>query len=79
MLTLMANSTRHFANRRDLITAMGFDHSQYDEQRLEAMISRLRRKLVPLGDKPIKAVHGQGYVFTQKIVAEPLADCSDRL
>ncbi|MEN9760221.1 MAG: hypothetical protein RI906_47 [Pseudomonadota bacterium] len=72
VLTLMAESVRHFASRRDLIEAMGFEHSQYDEQRLEAMISRLRRKLTPLGDKPIKAVHGQGYVFTQKIVAEVL-------
>lgn len=76
VLTHMADSERHFASRRALIEAMGFDHTQYDEQRLEAMISRLRRKLAPLGDKPIKAVHGQGYVFTQKIVAEPFTKSS---
>jgi DNA-binding response OmpR family regulator len=31
------------------------------------MISRLRKKLSPLGENPIKAAHGKGYVFTQNL------------
>jgi DNA-binding response OmpR family regulator len=31
------------------------------------MISRLRKKIVPLGDNPVKAAHGRGYVFTQTL------------
>jgi hypothetical protein len=27
----------------------------------------LRKKIVPLGDNPVKAAHGRGYVFTQTL------------
>jgi two-component system OmpR family response regulator len=67
LLRVMAASRDQFATRRELIEALGHDYLEYDEQRLEAMISRLRRKLAPLGDNPIKAEHGRGYVFTQPI------------
>lgn len=67
LLRVFAQSQDHFASRRNLIAALGHDYIAYDEQRLEAMISRLRKKLVPLGDNPIKAAHGRGYVFTQPI------------
>lgn len=56
--------------RKDII-AMAFkqDPIAYDSRRLEAIVSRLRRKihaLYPLS-QPIKAVHSVGYVFTDTI------------
>ena len=66
-MRVFAQASEHFATRRSLIEALGHDYLAYDEQRLEAMISRLRKKIAPLGDNPIKAAHGRGYVFTQTL------------
>lgn len=56
--------------RRDII-AIAFmqDPIAYDNRRLEAVVSRLRRKIhgqYPLS-QPIKAVHSIGYVFTDSV------------
>ncbi len=67
LLRLLARSERQFATRREIVEALGHDYIEYDEQRLEAMISRLRRKLTAIGDNPIKAEHGRGYVFNQPL------------
>jgi DNA-binding response OmpR family regulator len=67
ILRTLAIAEGHFASRRSLIEALGHDFLAFDEQRLEAMISRLRKKLSPLGENPIKAAHGKGYVFTQNL------------
>lgn len=67
VMRVFAQASEHFATRRSLIEALGHDYLAYDEQRLEAMISRLRKKIAPLGDNPIKAAHGRGYVFTQTL------------
>jgi len=56
--------------RRDIIsTAFKQDPIEYDNRRLEAIVSRLRKKihvLYPLS-QPIKAVHSIGYVFTDAV------------
>jgi two-component system OmpR family response regulator len=65
LLREFAQAENHFVSRRQLVKALGHDYLAYDEQRLEAMISRLRKKLSPLGENPLKAAHGRGYVFTQ--------------
>jgi DNA-binding response OmpR family regulator len=56
--------------RRDIISiAFGKDPFSYDPRRLEAVVSRLRRKIhlqYPLS-QPIKVVHSIGYVFTDAI------------
>lgn len=58
--------------RRDIIsTAFHQDPMSYDNRRLEAVVSRLRRKIqeqYPLS-QPIKAVHSIGYVFTDSVTA----------
>jgi DNA-binding response OmpR family regulator len=58
--------------RRDIIsTAFKQDPIDYDDRRLEAIVSRLRRKIhasYPLS-QPIKAVHSIGYVFTDTVKA----------
>lgn len=67
ILKVLAAAPDRFATRRSLVEALGHNYFSYDEQRLEAMISRLRKKIAPLGENPIKAAHGRGYVFTQTI------------
>ncbi|MDX8399646.1 MAG: winged helix-turn-helix domain-containing protein [Gallionellaceae bacterium] len=51
--------------RKTLINALGQNVMHYDERRLEALISRLRRKLVSgvAEDFPIRGVKGRGYLF----------------
>lgn len=67
LLRALALSRDRFATRKALIESLGYSYAEYDEQRLEALISRLRRKLAPLGENPIKAEHGRGYVFIQPL------------
>jgi DNA-binding response OmpR family regulator len=67
VLKVLAVAPDRFATRRSLVEALGYNYLSYDEQRLEAMISRLRKKIAPLGENPIKAAHGRGYVFTQTL------------
>lgn len=56
--------------RRDIISqGFGQDPLHYDNRRLEALVSRLRKKVhrcYPLS-QPIKVVHSIGYVFTDAI------------
>jgi len=67
ILKVFAAAPDRFATRRALVEALGHNYLAYDEQRLEAMISRLRKKIAPLGENPVKAAHGRGYVFTQAL------------
>ena len=52
-------------SRKTLIEAMGHNLSYYDERRLEALVSRLRRKLSSCVPEsfPVRGVRGQGYLF----------------
>ena len=54
--------------RDDLIRAMGKDPETYDPRALEVVLSRLRAKLGDQG--PLKAVRGQGYRFSARLVSE---------
>jgi DNA-binding response OmpR family regulator len=55
-------------SRRDIISkGFGKDFLAYDVRRLEAVVSRLRRKIherCPLA-RPIKVVHSVGYIFAE--------------
>lgn len=57
------------ASRRELAEAMGeSDFLQFDERRLEAAISRLRRKLQEeTGEAPLRSARGRGYVFAAQV------------
>lgn len=68
VLKTLARGKDKFSSRRDLIAGLGHDFMSYDEQRLEALFSRLRKKLAPIGGNPLKAAHGRGYVFTEKLM-----------
>ena len=54
--------------REDLIRAMGKDPNSYDPRALEVVLSRLRAKLGEQG--PLKAVRGQGYRFSARLVSD---------
>ncbi|WP_028226470.1 response regulator transcription factor [Paraburkholderia ferrariae] len=65
LLSLLLAHAGKPVSRRDIVTALGYDYLHYDERRLQALVSRLRRKL---GDHPegtpIRVAHGFGYAFT---------------
>lgn len=71
-LNILVEHAGNPVRRKDIIS-IGFkqDPIAYDNRRLEAIVSRLRRKihvLYPLS-QPIKAVHSVGYVFTDTVKA----------
>lgn len=70
VLGAAATANGNLVSRKILIEALGQNFWQYDERRLEALISRLRRKLAPLTPEgfPIRGVKGQGYLFGVELV-----------
>ena len=60
VLNAAARAEGALVSRRCLIGALGANYWDYDERRLEALISRLRRKLPGLS---VRGIKGQGYVF----------------
>jgi DNA-binding response OmpR family regulator len=77
LLSRLARAPRQQANRNQLIDALGGDRYDYDERRLESLISRLRRKLKAAGLPPsvLVAERGIGYELrlplTQRDQIEP--------
>jgi DNA-binding response OmpR family regulator len=65
ILRAVARASEGLLSRKMLIEAMGHDFLYYDERRLEALISRLRRKLAPYTQDGflIRAIKGRGYLF----------------
>jgi DNA-binding response OmpR family regulator len=66
LLSLLVEREGAAVSRREIVTAFGHDYRHYDERRLEAIVSRLRRKLEPHqgASKPLQTAHGYGYAFT---------------
>jgi DNA-binding response OmpR family regulator len=61
---------RHSPNkvdRRDLIRMMGYNSSFYERNRMDAMVRRLRHKILAITTtlNPIQTVHGNGYVWRE--------------
>jgi len=61
---------RHSPNkvdRRDLIRMMGYNSSFYERNRMDAMVRRLRHKILAITTtlNPIQTVHGIGYVWRE--------------
>jgi DNA-binding response OmpR family regulator len=69
-LKILIEHSGNPVRRRDIISiAFKQDPIAYDNRRLEAVVSRLRKKIhavYPLS-QPIKAVHSIGYVFTDAV------------
>lgn len=65
LLARLARATGHQASRRQIIEAFGEVYLDYDERRLEAIVSRLRRKLEAAGlpSDTLRALRGSGYAL----------------
>jgi DNA-binding response OmpR family regulator len=66
LLALLVARKGAAVSRREIVAALGYNYQHYDERRLEAIVSRLRRKLEPHkgASKPLQTAHGFGYAFT---------------
>ena len=66
-LAIMVASTGRIVGRETLIAAFSADDIDYDPHRLDALISRLRKRTEQsgLGNLPLQSVRGTGYVFNK--------------
>ena len=64
-LKIMTAATAQVVERETLITAFAQDVDNYDPHRLDALISRLRKRTeqAGLGSLPLQSIRGTGYVF----------------
>lgn len=69
VLQAIARATHQRCDRAALAGALGEDWRSFDERRLEALMSRLRRKLSQqLGNStPLRTLRGQGYGFVEPL------------
>ena len=54
-------------SRKVLLERLGYQNDEYGNRSLESMIYRLRKKISPNLETPIKTANGSGYIFTAKI------------
>ncbi len=69
VLSRLARATGRQATRRQIIESFGAAYLDYDERRLETLVSRLRRKLEAAGLPPdtLRAIRGSGYALQAAI------------
>lgn len=72
LLSCFAQAPEQQATRQQLIEALGQRYLDYDPRRLEAIVSRLRKKLVKAGfaEDAIRVMRQTGYYFSP-LIAEP--------
>jgi DNA-binding response OmpR family regulator len=70
LLSRLARAPGQQATREQLIEALGGCYADYDPRRLEAVVSRLRRKLAQQGidAHALQAVRQAGYLFTLPLI-----------
>ena len=57
-------------SRSTLLKELGYPLDEHGHRSLESLIYRLRKKISPTLETPIKTVNGSGYIFTAKIEIE---------
>jgi DNA-binding response OmpR family regulator len=64
-LKLMISAANQVVPRETLIAAFAQNDDNYDAHRLDAVISRLRKRTTQagLGSLPLQSIRGTGYVF----------------
>jgi len=72
LLLQLAQAFPNVVPRRQLIESLGYEYLHFDERRLEAAMSRLRRKLRSNDEQlsPLRSARVQGYIFGERIVVE---------
>ncbi|WP_446902515.1 response regulator transcription factor [Burkholderia sp. YIM B11467] len=70
LLALLARHPSEAVSRRQIAEAFGFDWVDYDERRLETMVSRLRQRWrgESGSELPLKTVHRTGYAFAAPLM-----------
>lgn len=72
LMTQLALAFPNVVPRRQLIESLGYEYLHFDERRLEAAMSRLRRKLRSQDEQlsPLRSARVQGYIFGERIMVE---------
>lgn len=77
LIDILVREPGKAVTRRDIIAqGLGESLAYYDERRLEALVSRLRRKIeqsYPLS-QPIQSAHGVGYAFAERVVQDAIQE-----
>jgi two-component system OmpR family response regulator len=66
----LATEPSQQATRQRIVECLGYAWESYDERRLEAIISRLKKKLLTefkLEETPIRSLRGEGYGFIEPL------------
>jgi DNA-binding response OmpR family regulator len=69
-LQTLAEAPNTPVSRKVLLDRLGYQNDEYGNRSLESMIYRLRKKISPNLETPIKTANGSGYIFTAKIEIE---------
>lgn len=71
-LNLLCNRQGEVCPREELVTALARPQGHFDNRHLDAIVSRLRRKIARTTNLPsaIKVVYGVGYTFTAPVVVK---------
>lgn len=60
----LAEAPRGIVSRSCLMKSLGYMQNEYGHRSLESLVYRLRKKISPTLDTPIKTASGSGYTFT---------------
>lgn len=66
-LNLLAEAKQEIVVRQAILGALGYENSEYGNRALESMIYRLRKKISPAFETPVKTASGNGYSFSNSI------------
>jgi DNA-binding response OmpR family regulator len=71
LLQLLGSQPHKTFDRRAIAAAFGIEFIEYDQRRLDTLVSRLRRKVLTQNslDLPLHTAHGSGYAFDGRVVA----------
>lgn len=66
-LNCLAAKPRNIVMRSFILDSLGYEHNEYGNRSLESLVYRLRKKISPTLDTPIKTANGSGYSFLSPI------------
>lgn len=66
-LNLLADAPQDIVSRDSLLKILGYEHNDCGNRSLESLVYRLRKKISPNLDTPIKTANGSGYTFAALI------------
>jgi DNA-binding response OmpR family regulator len=66
-LNRLAEAPQGIVLRESLLKSLGYEQSECGNRSLESLVYRLRKKISPTLDTPIKTANGSGYIFSASI------------